>query len=256
MNALAPVHLLLNRLAYPARKDMVRSVFAQAALYTTEELEDCVATLPYPDAFWNVLGADEIARYVKYPKLWTDPEGECFHNLRSIFLEDLKGHRDAAYRFVHAVYPLTRRIPDWTYENAFDVLRKPAEEAEAYVASIQPKTSGLIEMKKKEYLDLMACAETAAVGTKLATALLRTQYHPVVANYMCWPASKALIATLLRQKLEYRARILGLHDAGWVPENYIDLCCSPLAWEADEVRAYTEAGAGAGGDAHARDVRV
>jgi hypothetical protein len=136
------------------------------------------------------------------------------------------------------------------------VLRKPPDEVDAYVASIQPKTKGLIEMKKTEYLELMSGKDTAAQGLKLATTLLRTQYHPVVANYMFWPASKALVATLLRQKLEFRPRILSLHDAGWVPEDYIDLCRGPLAWEPDEVRAYTEAGAGAGGDTHTGDVRV
>jgi hypothetical protein len=255
---IAPANVLLSRLAYPARKRMVKAIMTQAHLYNEDELVDCVCTLPYPDSFWHVLG-DDVAFYLKHHKLWTDPEADCFHHLRQILLEDSSA-KDVAYRFVRIVHPLTRTIPDMTYDNMFEVLRKPSSEVDAYVASILPGTEGYLEMKKAEYLKMMrstSCTATVAEGMRLAETLLCTQYHPVVRQFVYWPASKALLVALLAQGLQRRNRILGFNDAGWVPEDYINLCRNPaLMWETDEVCAYTETGARPGGDAHARDVSV
>lgn len=255
MDSTTPVHILLSELEPHARKEQVRFIFSKAHLYTEDELCNCVGTLDYPDTFWYILEGDP-APFIHFSKLWTDPETECFHNLRTILLRDEGVYKHVAHRFVQHLYPQSQCIPDFTFENIFTVLRKAPKDAERYLASIMPKTCGYIEMKKAEYLEMMQTPGLETEGVKFAERLLRTQYHPAVASYVWWPASKALLAALLRQKLELRKQIFGTNDCGWVPENYIDLCRSPLAWEADEVRAYTEACARTGGDAHAGDVRV
>jgi hypothetical protein len=247
--------VLLSELEPHNRREQVRFIFAKAHLYTEDELCNCVGTLDYPDTFWYILEGNP-APFIRFPKLWTDPETECFHNLRTILLQDERRYKHVAHRFVQHVYPQSQCIPDFTFENIFMVLRKPPADAERYLATIMPKTRGYIEMKKAEYLEIMRTAGLEAEGARLAEQLMRTQYHPAVAGYIWWPASRSLLTALLRQRLELRKQIFGANDCGWVPEGYIDICRSPLAWEADEVRAYTETGACPSGNAHAGDVRV
>lgn len=227
MDSATPVHVLLSELELPARKEQVRFIFANAHLYTEDELCNVVGTLDYPDTFWYILEGDP-APFIRFHKLWTDPETECFHNLRMILLQDEKGYKHFAHRFVRHVYPQSHCIPDFTYENVFSVLRKPPEDAERYLATIMPKTQGYIEMKKAEYLEMMGTAGMEAEGARLAEKLLRTQYHPTVAGFIHWPASKELLVALLRQKLELRKQIFGRDDCGWVPQNYIPICRSSL----------------------------
>ena len=255
MDSTTPVHILLSELEPPARKEQVRFIFAKAHLYTEDELCNCVGTLDYPDTFWYILEGDP-APFIHFRKLWTDPETECYHNLRKILLQDEELYKHVAHRYVQHVYPQSQFIPDFTYANIFAVLRKAPADAERYLATIMPKTRGYIEMKKAEYLEMMQTPSMEREGARLAEQLLRTQYHPAVAAYVWWPASKALLAALLQQKLELRKQIFGANDCGWTPEDYITICRSPLAWEADKVGAYTEAGARPGSDAHAGNISV
>ena len=234
---------------------MIKTIFVHANVYTTEDLCDCVCTLPYPDSFWYVINSD-IEPYLKYPSIWTDPESECFVHLKTILKQDWSSNKDVLHRYMQCIHPETLYIPDLTYANMFDILCKPTREVARYLSSIMPKTKGYIEMKKKEYLNLMADKRTETEGKELAETLLRTQYHHVVADYIYWPTTKALLVTLLEQELEWRANIFGTQDCGWVPNDYITICRSSLMWEADEVRAYTEAGTCSGSNTHAGDVRV
>jgi hypothetical protein len=142
---------LLGQLQGPAQKEMVRTIFSDKHLYTEEELCDFVSVLPYPESFWYILKND-IGSYIEHTHLWTDSETECFHNLRGILLKDVTKFKDAIYRFVQQVYPETMQIPDLTYLNAFDILRKAPTEVHAYIESIMPRTKGYIKMKKKRVL--------------------------------------------------------------------------------------------------------
>jgi hypothetical protein len=255
MDCTTPPHLLLRSLSYAARKQMIRTIFATAEVYSVEDLCDCVCTLEYPDAFWYIINAD-VEAYLKYPKLWTDPESECFDQLKAILMESWRTNVGMLHRYMQCVHPESQCIPDLTYANMFDILCKPKHEVASYLSSIMPKTKGYIEMKKKEYLGLMADKSTEAEGIKLAKILLRKQYHHVVADYMSWPTTKAVLVALLEQKLVWRNHVFGNHDCGWVPDDYISICSGPLMWETDEVRAYTEAGSSSGRYSHAGDVRV
>ena len=255
MDPAVAIHVLFSQLDAGAKKIMVRKMFAMQSLYTDEELCDCIVLLPYPDELWYTIDRD-VKPYLSVEKLWTDDESKWTEHLKPVLLSDLRRYKDVVYRYVLSVYPDTQVIPDLTYENVFAIIRKKKDEVEDHITSIMPKSKGYINMKRKEYLAMMAVRETAAEGRRLAEQLIRTQYHPVVRNYIWWPLSKALLKALLREELDYREGITALRHKGWVPMNYIDLCRGPLTWEADEVGADAEAGAGTGGHAHARDVCV
>jgi hypothetical protein len=255
--ATVATHELLVQLDGPAKKAMVRHILMHKELYTQEELCDCIAVLPYSDTFWYTIDGD-IAKFLQHDVLWTDVESQCFVHLRSVLLKDVEGFKDTVYRYVLCVHPETQHIPDLTYKNMYDIFLKDPKEVGQYITSILPRSKGYIDMKRKEYLSMIASpiAGIAAEGRKLGEKLLQEHYHPFVGNYIWWPLSKALLIALLSQNLQYRERILGLKDSGYTPMDYIDLCRSPLMWEPDEVGTYTEPSSSTSGNAHARDVSV
>jgi hypothetical protein len=232
MDGILPLPLLLQGLDGPMQKEMIRTIFTQEGIYSDVELAEIVTVLPYPDEFWHILKNDLVS-FMRFKDLWTDKESECLRNLRAILLLNLQKFKDVAYRFVRTVYPETRQIDDLTYENVFTILNRPLHETSAFISTIMPKTKGYIEMKKKEYIEIIENPTTRSEGLKLAENLIRRHYHSYVANYLWWPASKALMLALLQQPLELRERITGSNDRGWVPRDYIDLCRSPLMWETD-----------------------
>ena len=208
-----------------ASKRSTLGAFLESGVYSVEELYECVSNLHFEELFWKVLKT-QGPYFLKHHKLWTDETDLWRENMRTILQTDRDVSRDVVYRYVNAVHPETQRIPDFTYDDAYRVVAMSKAAADAYVKSIMPKMHGYLKLKKTEYASMLESSEPEVVakGRELAVALLSNQYHPYVANYIWWPASDQLLILLLKQELEWRERILGHHDKGWTPRDYIDLC--------------------------------
>ena len=201
------------------------TAFIESGVYSSDELYECVTMLDFEPLFWKVLKT-QGPYFLKHSKLWTDATDRWKENLRAILQTDRNASKYVVYRFVHAVHPETQRIPDFTYADAYHVVAMSASDADAYVETIQPRSHGYLTLKKTEYASMLESSvpEVVAKGRELTIALFQSQYHPFVAEYIWWPASDALLILLLKQELEWRERILGFNDKGWVPRDYIDLC--------------------------------
>jgi hypothetical protein len=219
-----PLHELFNGLDEASKRSTI-GAFLESGVYSPEELYECVLKLDFEELFWKVLKT-QGPYFLKHYKLWTDATDLWRENMRSILQTDRDVSRDVVYRYVNALHPETQRIPDFTYGDAYRVVKMSAAEGDAYVKSILPRTYGYLTLKKTEYASMLESSEPEVVakGRELAVELFSTQYHPFVANYIWWPASDELLILLLRQELEWRDRILTQNDKGWTPRDYIDLC--------------------------------
>jgi hypothetical protein len=217
-----PIHFILGGLDEKTKVEHILTM-VESGLYPDEVVYNCISTIDYPEAFWRILGSDGVYFADKtYLELWNCGAENCFLFLKTILTFSYTGPPNVLLRYVFEFYPKAAAVVDLTTTDALKILN--GEVDEAYVDSLVPKSRTYIAVRKKEYAAKLRRSMDRETVER-AIDLLCNHYHPFVKSYIPWPIPCSMLIHLLEEPLELREGICGGNDVGYVPANYIDICC-------------------------------